>query len=128
MEAKLENTCNKHKKDLSFFQSHNDCPTCHQSIDEAFKANRDMNVKLHGMDFSKWTNFMWSGKKTGNKLEEFHPYQQDDIDKRGAKVGNSVPFETEIFKTTDEIQSLVDSKKVDSKSKDTITGLLDTVV
>ena len=38
MEAKLENTCNKHKKDLSFFQSHDDCPTCQQSIDEAFKS------------------------------------------------------------------------------------------
>jgi len=38
MEAKLENTCSKHKKDLSFFQSHNDCPTCQQSIDEAFKS------------------------------------------------------------------------------------------
>ena len=38
MEAKLENTCNKHKKDLSFFQSHNDCPTCQQAIDEAFKS------------------------------------------------------------------------------------------
>ena len=38
MEAKLENTCIKHKKDLSFFQSHNDCPTCQQAIDEAFKS------------------------------------------------------------------------------------------
>ena len=37
LEAKLENTCSKHKKDLGFFQSHNDCPTCQQSIDEAFK-------------------------------------------------------------------------------------------
>ena len=38
MEAKLENTCSKHKKDLSFFQTHNDCPTCQQAIDEAFKT------------------------------------------------------------------------------------------
>ena len=38
MEAKLENTCNKHKKDLSFFQTYNDCPTCQQAIDEAFKS------------------------------------------------------------------------------------------
>ena len=37
LEAKLENTCSKHKKDLGFFQTHNDCPTCQQSIDEAFK-------------------------------------------------------------------------------------------
>jgi len=38
MEAKLENTCNKHKKDLGFFQTHNDCPTCQQAIDEEFKT------------------------------------------------------------------------------------------
>jgi DNA repair exonuclease SbcCD ATPase subunit len=37
LEAKLENTCSKHKKDLGFFQTHNDCPTCQQVIDEAFK-------------------------------------------------------------------------------------------
>ena len=38
MEAKLENTCNKHKKDLKFFESHDDCPTCQQAIDKAFKS------------------------------------------------------------------------------------------
>ena len=38
MEAKLENTCNKHKKDLRFFESHDDCPTCQQAIDTAFKT------------------------------------------------------------------------------------------
>ena len=38
MEAKLENTCSKHKKDLKFFESHNDCPTCQQAIDSAFKS------------------------------------------------------------------------------------------
>ena len=38
VEAKLENTCSKHKKDLQFFETHNDCPTCQQSIDEAFKS------------------------------------------------------------------------------------------
>ena len=37
MEAKLENTCNKHKKDLKFFESHDDCTTCQQAIDKAFK-------------------------------------------------------------------------------------------
>ena len=38
LEAKLENTCNKHKKDLGFFQTHNDCPVCQQVIDEAYKS------------------------------------------------------------------------------------------
>ena len=38
MEAKLENTCSKHKKDLSFFESHDDCPVCQQAIDRAYKS------------------------------------------------------------------------------------------
>ena len=38
LEAKLENTCSKHKKDLGFFQTHNDCPVCQQAIDEAYKS------------------------------------------------------------------------------------------
>ena len=38
MEAKLENTCNKYKKDLKFFETYDDCPTCQQAIDAAFKA------------------------------------------------------------------------------------------
>jgi len=38
MEAKLENTCSKHKKDLEFFETHDDCPTCQQAIDKAFKS------------------------------------------------------------------------------------------
>ena len=38
LEAKLENTCGKHKKDLGFFQTHNDCPVCQQAIDEAYKS------------------------------------------------------------------------------------------
>ena len=38
MEAKLENTCNKHKKDLKFFETYDDCPTCQQAINAAFKA------------------------------------------------------------------------------------------
>ena len=38
MEAKLENTCSKHKKDLSFFELHDDCPVCQQVIDKAYKS------------------------------------------------------------------------------------------
>ena len=37
MEAKIENTCSKHRKDLKFFETHNDCPTCQQDIDTEYK-------------------------------------------------------------------------------------------
>ena len=48
VEAKLENTCSKHKKDLEFFETHNDCPTCQQAIDEAFKATMIGKKKEQG--------------------------------------------------------------------------------
>ena len=37
MEAKIENTCKKHKKDLKFFETHSDCPMCQQDIDKEYK-------------------------------------------------------------------------------------------
>ena len=37
MEAKIENTCKKHKKDLKFFETHNDCPMCQQDFDKEYK-------------------------------------------------------------------------------------------
>ena len=98
------------------------------TFSEAFRANRDANKELHGMDFSKWTNFMWAGEKTDGKLEEFHPYQQDDIDKRGAKVGNSVKFEKEIFQSQEEIERSLDENTVDRNSEESIQGIINGAV
>ena len=67
MEAKLENTCNKHKKDLKFFESHDDCPTCQQAIDTAFKSTMinkkkekvlELDVALGQIDTEIKTNQM----------------------------------------------------------------------
>ena len=49
MEAKLENTCSKHKKDLKFFETYDDCPTCQQAIDKAFKSEM-INKKKSKVD------------------------------------------------------------------------------
>ena len=37
IESQIESNMSKYQKDISFFQSHDDCPTCKQSIDDAFK-------------------------------------------------------------------------------------------
>ena len=39
MEAKLENTCNKHKKRLEVFETYDDYTTCQQAIDVLFHNN-----------------------------------------------------------------------------------------
>ena len=45
LEAKLESNCNKHKTMLKFFEDNDECPTCKQTIDEAFKTEQIENRK-----------------------------------------------------------------------------------
>ena len=68
------------------------------SFDEAFAAHRGKMVKEHGPDaYEKWSNFIWSGDKTGGKEKQFHPYTADDI-KKGADKTKSVPLKKSAFK------------------------------
>ena len=45
LEAKLESNCNKHKTMLKFFEDNDECPTCKQTIDQAFKTEQIENRK-----------------------------------------------------------------------------------
>ena len=74
MEAKLENTCIKHKKELKFFQSHDDCPTCQQSIDEAFKkatiAVKQAKVAEIELGMEQIDNAITTSQKKLDKINE----------------------------------------------------------
>ena len=74
MEAKLENNCIKHKKELKFFQSHDDCPTCQQSIDEAFKKAtivvKEAKVVELELGMSQIDNAIRTSQKKLDKINE----------------------------------------------------------
>jgi DNA repair exonuclease SbcCD ATPase subunit len=44
IESQIENNLSKYKKDIGFFQTHDDCPTCRQSIEESFKLDELKNL------------------------------------------------------------------------------------
>jgi DNA repair exonuclease SbcCD ATPase subunit len=44
IESQIENNLSKYKKDVGFFQTHDDCPTCKQSIEEDFKLEELKNL------------------------------------------------------------------------------------
>jgi len=75
MEAKLENTCIKHKKELRFFKEHDDCPTCRQAIDEAFKkatiAVKESKVVELELGMSQIDNAIRTSQKKLDKINEF---------------------------------------------------------
>jgi len=74
MEAKLENTCIKHKKELKFFETHDDCPTCQQSIDEAFKkatiAVKQAKVTEIELGMEQIDNAITTSQKKLDKINE----------------------------------------------------------
>ena len=74
MEAKLENTCIKHKKELRFFKEHDDCPTCRQSIDEAFKkatiAVKESKVVELELGMSQIDNAIRTSQKKLDKIND----------------------------------------------------------
>jgi len=45
LESQIENNLTKYKKDISFFDKHDDCPTCRQSIDVEFKKQEVSTLK-----------------------------------------------------------------------------------
>jgi len=45
LESQIENNLTKYKKDISFFEKHDDCPTCRQSIDIEFKKQEVDTLK-----------------------------------------------------------------------------------
>ena len=55
LESQIENNLSKFQKDISFFQSHDDCPTCRQAIADTFKQEElaSLNTKVteckHGL-------------------------------------------------------------------------------
>jgi len=55
LESQIESNLSKFKKDISFFQSHDDCPTCRQAIASSFKEEelKTLNTKVgeceHGL-------------------------------------------------------------------------------
>ena len=104
---------------------------CDGTFDDCFKKNRDMNIQMHGMDFDKWTNFLWAGEKTGGEVEEFHPYQQDDLDGKthtsAATLGNSQAYKGQ-WKTLDQVNKDVDDNSYDEVSSDVITSAIDDTV
>ena len=74
MEAKIENTCIKHKKELRFFKEHDDCPTCRQAIDEAFKkatiAVKESKVVELELGMSQIDNAIRTSQKKLDKIND----------------------------------------------------------
>ena len=124
MEAKLENTCIKHKKELKFFQSHDDCPTCQQSIDEAFKkatiAVKESKVTELELGMEQIDNAIRTSQKKLDKINQ----TVVAIREKELLINRYETSITEIDKYKSKIQKEIDDLSEEKFSTGVATGEL----
>lgn len=69
IEKKIESNLSKVKKELTFYEAHNDCPTCKQLIDEEFRQKEIAEKKLK---IEEYTDGL---AKADIKIKEFNQIQ-----------------------------------------------------
>ena len=114
IESQIESNLSKFRKDISFFQSHDDCPTCRQAIASSFKEEEltTLNTKVveceHGL--SQLETKLNEEQEKLNDINE----KQKLINKKQVEIATYNTTITETNKMIARLHKLVDELK-DSK-------------
>jgi DNA repair exonuclease SbcCD ATPase subunit len=114
LESQIESNLSKFRKDISFFQSHDDCPTCRQAIASSFKQEelKTLDTKVveceHGL--SQLETKLNEEQEKLNDINE----KQKLINKKQVEIATYNTTITETNKMIARLHKLVDELK-DSK-------------
>ena len=129
IESQIESNLSKYKKDISFFQSHDDCPTCRQAIANSFKEEElgNLSTKVqeceHGLsELEKKLN------EEQNKLNEINE-KQKEINQKQVEIATCNTTITETNKLIARLNKLVEelknSKVVTDKEEQELNAIKD---
>jgi DNA repair exonuclease SbcCD ATPase subunit len=111
LESQIESNLSKFQKDISFFQSHDDCPTCRQAIADSFKEEelKTLNVKIieceHGL-----SELEKKLLEEQNKLNSINDIQKL-INQKQVQIATANTTITETNKMIARLQKLIDELK-----------------
>ena len=111
LESQIESNLSKFRKDISFFQSHNDCPTCRQTIASSFKEEelKTLDTKVveceHGL--SQLEAKLNEEQEKLNDINE----KQKLINKKQVEIATHNTTITETNKMIARLRKLVDELK-----------------
>jgi DNA repair exonuclease SbcCD ATPase subunit len=121
IESQIESNLSKYKKDIGFFQTHDDCPTCKQSIQESFKVGElnSLNHKVaecqHGL-----SQLEQKLLEEQTKLDKINSVQKL-IQKKQVEIATNSTTVTEtnkyIVKLRKQVEELKTSKTVTDKEE-----------
>ena len=93
LETKIEHNLETHKKDVSFFETNDNCPTCTQPIDERFKQTKIYEGKKKINELEEGLQKLFTEiEKTKGKIKEMDAINQrlNDLNISVAKVNTSI--------------------------------------
>jgi DNA repair exonuclease SbcCD ATPase subunit len=111
LESQIENNISKFRKDISFFQSHDDCPTCRQAIADSFKQEElaSLNTKVseceHGL--SEIEKKLIEEQNKLNSINE----TQKLINQKQVQIATDNTTITQTNKMIARVQKLIDELK-----------------
>jgi DNA repair exonuclease SbcCD ATPase subunit len=111
LESQIETNLSKLRKDISFFQSHDDCPTCRQAIASEFKEEElnTLSAKAHNCEqgLSELEKKLNEEQQKLNKIND----AQKLINKKQVEIATANATITETNKMIVRLQKLVDELK-----------------
>jgi DNA repair exonuclease SbcCD ATPase subunit len=111
LESQIESNLSKFQKDISFFQSHNNCPTCRQTIADSFKEEElgSLSTKVaecqHGL--SELEKKLLEEQNKLNSINE----TQKLINQKQVEIATANTTITETNKMIARLQKLIDELK-----------------
>ena len=131
LESQIESNLSKFRKDIGFFQSHDNCPTCRQTIASEFKEEElaNLNTKVdeceHGL-----TQLEEKLNEEQEKLNEINE-KQKLINKKQVEIATNNATINETNKLIARLRKLVDelkqSKVVSEKEEQSLKELKDSL-
>ena len=111
LESQIESNLSKFRKDISFFQTHDDCPTCRQTIASSFKEEEleTLNTKVteceHGL--TQLEQKLLAEQEKLNDISE----KQSQIQKRQVKIATNNATISELNKYNNKLQKQIEELK-----------------
>jgi DNA repair exonuclease SbcCD ATPase subunit len=111
LESQIESNLSKIRKDISFFQEHDDCPTCRQAIASSFKEEelKTLSTKSqeceHGL--TQLEQKLLAEQEKLNDISE----KQSQIQKRQVKIATNNATISELNKYNSKLQKQIEELK-----------------
>jgi len=127
LETQIENNLSKVKKDISFFETHDDCPTCRQSIAHEFKQQEIENLKTKIVEFDSGLKMLEEKLNTEQKKLNDINDTQKTIQSLQVKIATNNTSISEInkyiVKLHKQIESLKNSTELSDKEENELTSI-----